>query len=149
HSLLATQVISRVRDQLAVAISLEDFFVEPTIAGLAERIGAEPAAALPSSGPRIAPRGAGEPTDRLPLSFGQQRLWFLGQLEPGNPAYNMPGAFRLSGRFDRAALRASLAEVVRRHETLRTTFRVVDGRPVAVLGALGGNGGDIGGDSRV
>ncbi|MEA2693693.1 MAG: hypothetical protein QOJ16_3080, partial [Acidobacteriota bacterium] len=58
----------------------------------------------------------------LPLSFAQERLWFLDQLEPGLPSYNMPGAFDLEGRLDRGAFAASLGEIVRRHEALRTTF---------------------------
>ncbi|HEY0077792.1 MAG TPA: condensation domain-containing protein, partial [Pyrinomonadaceae bacterium] len=66
----------------------------------------------------------------LPLSFAQQRLWFLDQLQPGSPAYNMPGRMRLSGRLDARALEESIDEVVRRHESLRTTFQARDGRPV-------------------
>jgi amino acid adenylation domain-containing protein len=68
-----------------------------------------------------------------PASFAQERLWFLDQLEPGNPAYNMPAAVRLCGRLDVAALCRSLNEIVRRHETLRTTFAATDGRPVQVI----------------
>ncbi|HEY9421219.1 MAG TPA: condensation domain-containing protein, partial [Thermoanaerobaculia bacterium] len=66
----------------------------------------------------------------LPLSFAQQRLWFLDQLQPGSPVYNLPMALRLSGEIDLFALRASLSEVVRRHEPLRTVYAVVDGQPV-------------------
>ncbi|HEV2733582.1 MAG TPA: condensation domain-containing protein, partial [Longimicrobiaceae bacterium] len=69
----------------------------------------------------------------LPLSFAQQRLWFIDQLEPGSAAYNMPYALRLRGRFDPAVLERSLAEIVRRHETLRTVFAFVDGAPVQVI----------------
>ena len=87
----------------------------------------------------IEPRRPGDPTDRLPLSFGQHRLWFLDQLEPGSPTYNMPGAFRLSGRLDPAALDASLAEICRRHEVLRTTFAVNGGQPLASIAVLGGS----------
>ncbi|MEA2693436.1 MAG: hypothetical protein QOJ16_2823, partial [Acidobacteriota bacterium] len=83
---------------------------------------------------RIEPRRPEDLAEALPLSFAQQRLWFLDQLEPGNPAYNMPAAFRLRGRLDRSALAASLDEIVRRHEVLRTTFAVAVGQPVAVIG---------------
>jgi len=69
-----------------------------------------------------------------PLSFAQQRLWFIDQLEPGNPAYNMPAAVRLLGRLDRSALKRALSEIIRRHETLRTTFKVENGVPVQVIG---------------
>jgi amino acid adenylation domain-containing protein/thioester reductase-like protein len=71
----------------------------------------------------------------LPLSFAQRRLWFLSQLEPQSSAYNIPAAIRLTGKLNIAALEQSINEIVRRHETLRTTFTVVDGEPVQVIGA--------------
>jgi Condensation domain len=69
----------------------------------------------------------------LPLSFAQQRLWFIDQMEPGNPSYNMPGAVRLTGALSASALEASLNEIVRRHESLRTTFSAVNGQPMQVI----------------
>ncbi|MEQ8997811.1 MAG: amino acid adenylation domain-containing protein [Coleofasciculus sp. B1-GNL1-01] len=69
----------------------------------------------------------------LPLSFAQQRLWFLDQMEPGNPLYNIPRAVRLEGSLNVAALEQSFNEIVRRHEALRTTFKTVDGQPVQVI----------------
>src|SRR5436190_13327018 len=79
---------------------------------------------------RIAPRGYGSPA---PLSFAQQRLWFLDQLEPGQCLYNVPIAMKLAGRLCGATLEASLAELIRRHESLRATFPAADGRPVQVI----------------
>src|SRR5262249_7018383 len=69
----------------------------------------------------------------LALSFGQRRLWFLDQLEPGNPQYNMPFALRLEGPLDAGALERSLNEIARRHAILRTTFAIVDGQPVQAI----------------
>jgi amino acid adenylation domain-containing protein len=69
----------------------------------------------------------------LPLSFAQQRLWFLDQLEPGGTVYNVPGAFRIKGPLDVAVLKNSLEEIVRRHEALRTTFSIVEGEPFQVI----------------
>jgi len=81
----------------------------------------------------LAPTGSAIPrrrgTEDAPLSFAQQRLWFLEQLEPGLPLYNITGAIRLRGALDRPALERSLGEIVRRHEVLRTTFVEVDGQP--------------------
>ena len=71
----------------------------------------------------------------LPVSFAQQRLWLLEQLEPGTHTYNMPAAVRLTGELDVATLERSFNEIVRRHEVLRTTFTEVDGEPVQIIGA--------------
>ncbi len=76
--------------------------------------------------------------DGAPLSFAQERLWFLDRLEPGSAVYNVPMARRLGGALDEAALERALGEVVRRHEALRTTFREVDGSPVQVIAPFGG-----------
>jgi amino acid adenylation domain-containing protein len=122
HSLLATQALSRVREAFQVELPLRSLFEAPTVAGLAERVEAAMRAAHGLQSPpikRVSRDG------RLPLSFAQQRLWFMDQLEPGNPAYNMPGAIRLSGELNIAALERSLNEIVRRHESLRTTFATV------------------------
>ncbi|HSF41135.1 MAG TPA: amino acid adenylation domain-containing protein, partial [Thermoanaerobaculia bacterium] len=127
HSLLALQVVSRVRSVFGVELPLRAAF-GPTLA----------AAALEVEAALRGGRGAGEapivplPRDgaALPLSFGQERLWFFDRFEPGNPAYNVAGAVRLAGPLDPAALAAALSEVVRRHESLRATFPEEGGRPV-------------------
>ncbi|HEV2735933.1 MAG TPA: amino acid adenylation domain-containing protein, partial [Longimicrobiaceae bacterium] len=131
HSLLATRVVSRVRQALEVELPLRALFEAPTVAALAvcvegllaggEGTQAPPLVALPRDG------------SALPLSFAQQRLWFVDQLEPGSAAYNMPHALRLRGRFDPAVLERAVTEIVRRHETLRTVFAVVGGEPVQVI----------------
>ncbi len=126
HSLLATQLVSRVREALGVELPLRRIFEAPTLAGFALLVeAARSRGELPAVPPvRPVPRG----TAALPLSFAQERLWFLDQLEPGSPAYVMPAAIRFSGRLDLPALAASLAEIVRRHESLRTTFGTVSGQ---------------------
>ena len=129
HSLLATQVMSRVRDAFGVEMPLRTFFEAPTVALLAARIDHE-RLGLTTAPPPIVPVPR---TGDLPLSFAQQRLWFLDRLAPDNPFYNMYGAVRLSGVLDVDALRGAFREIVRRHEALRTTFQPGDGRPVQVI----------------
>ena len=75
---------------------------------------------------------------RAPLSYAQQRIWFLDQMDPGNSAYNVPAALRLSGELDAASLIRSLDEIVRRHESLRTVFSIVDGQAMQIVGAANG-----------
>ncbi len=130
HSLLATQMISRVREVFKIELPLRKVFEEPTVAGLANSI----EAAFNSEGGVQAPAMQSVARDEhLPLSFAQQRLWFLDQLEPGSPLYNIPGALRLEGRLNVSALRQSFDEIMRRHESLRTRFVVVEGEPVQVI----------------
>jgi amino acid adenylation domain-containing protein len=127
HSLLAAQVITRVRETLRVEVQLQSLFASPTVAGLAANIeAARVAGHAASSAPieRIARDG------ELPLSFAQQRLWFLHDLERESPAYNLHAPIRLVGRLNLAALEQALDEVVRRHEVLRSVFPTVEGRPV-------------------
>ncbi|HVR99644.1 MAG TPA: non-ribosomal peptide synthase/polyketide synthase, partial [Thermoanaerobaculia bacterium] len=127
HSLLATQVMSRLRSVLGVELPLRRLFEAPTISGLAGVV-------RESREGRLAPPIVPVPRDGdLPLSFAQQRLWFLDQLEPGSPAYNIPLAVRLTGELSIALLARVFTEVVRRHEALRTTFDSREGQPVQVI----------------
>ena len=132
HSLLATQVTSRLRDALGVELSVRCLFEAPTIAQLATQIEAQRS---PSSQPAvdsqtIQPCGQDK---SLPLSFAQQRLWFLDRLQPGNFSYNVPAAVRLAGSLNVAALLQSCNVIVRRHAALRTNFVLVEGSPVQVI----------------
>ncbi|HYH78372.1 MAG TPA: amino acid adenylation domain-containing protein, partial [Longimicrobium sp.] len=123
HSLLAVQVISRVRQRMAVEVALRDLFTRPVLADFARGLETASRAELPAIEP--VERGAD-----LPLSFAQQRLWFIERLEGAGAAYHIPVRQRLRGELDRAALRRALDRIVARHEALRTTFAEVDGAPV-------------------
>jgi amino acid adenylation domain-containing protein len=131
HSLLATQVISRVRSAFGIEVPLAALFAAPTVTGLAERI-----RNLRRRSEGTAPDMVRVPREGdMPLSFAQQRLWFLNQLEPANVTYNIGIGLRLSGELNREALRKSLNEIVRRHEVLRTYFGVQNGSPCQVITA--------------
>jgi amino acid adenylation domain-containing protein len=129
HSLLAMKVVSRVREVLAVELPLRTLFEQATVSALAERVealrqGDTPAPLLPRL---VATARDGSPP---PLSFAQERLWFLDRLEPGTTTYNMLAPRRLTGPLDVDALERALGEIVRRHEVLRTTCAEVGGPPV-------------------
>jgi len=132
HSLLGTRLVSRLRDELEVELPLEALFEAPTPAGLAARVDALRAQAKAVPVPPILRRAPASRPPELPLSFAQERLWFLDQLSPGSPAYNIPLAMRLAGRLDVPALSRAMSELARRHEILRTTFPAAgeSGRPV-------------------
>jgi amino acid adenylation domain-containing protein len=130
HSLLATQVISRLRDAVGVELPLRALWESPTVAGLSERIesarrtGAQPDTAQIEPAGRIAP---------VPLSLSQEALWFLDQLAPGQPTFNVSVALRITGPLDTGALERSFNALVARHESLRTTFRATGGSPLQVI----------------
>ncbi|MCP4658711.1 MAG: amino acid adenylation domain-containing protein, partial [bacterium] len=136
HSLLATRMVSRIRRTLGVELPLRVVFEQPTVAALAACASAALRREQRLEAPPIRPPARRE---SLPLSFAQQRLWFLDRLEPGSSLYNIPTALRLTGDLDQAALVRSLNAIVRRHEVLRTSFaETADGavqviRPVAEL----------------
>lgn len=151
HSLLATQLITRLRDTFKVELPLRRLFETPTVAGLVSLIEETRALDITAAGVAV---GAG-PVDtnmmgagagitvleasmnrkdgELPLSFGQQRLWFIDQFEPGSPLYNNFAALRLQGALDVEGLRFCIQRIIARHESLRTTFKEVDGSPVQLI----------------
>jgi amino acid adenylation domain-containing protein len=127
HSLLATQLMSQVRQAFHVELPLRALFEAPTVSGLAKRVERAMQDGVQQEAPPLKP----VPRDReLPLSYTQQGLWFLNQLEPGSVAYNIPLGLRLRGELNRRALRQSLSEMVRRHEALRTSFPSAEHGPI-------------------
>jgi amino acid adenylation domain-containing protein len=131
HSLLATRLMSRIRQVFEVELPLRQVFGASTIAELAENIETALREGQRFSAPRISPVSRDQ---QLPLSFAQERLWFLDHLQPDSGFYNCPAAVRIGGSLNVAGLESALGEVVRRHEVLRTTFQTVNGRPVQVIG---------------
>ncbi|MGD9488073.1 MAG: amino acid adenylation domain-containing protein [Calditrichaceae bacterium] len=130
HSLMATQAVSRIRDAFKTDIPLRILFEHPVISDLAEALSEISVKNSSSAAPPLAPteRKAG-----IPLSFAQQRLWFLDQLEPGNIFYNIPSALVLKGRLDLNALEKSVQTIISRHESLRTVFKTIDGKPEQII----------------
>jgi acyl carrier protein len=125
HSLMATRLVSRVRATLGIELALRWVFESPTVGELAPRLRQAGKVRLPL---RVQARPS-----RVPLSYAQQRLWFIDQLERGSSEYNMPEALRLRGKLDRRALERALAAMVERQESLRTRFVEVEGEPVQVI----------------
>ncbi|HEU4328800.1 MAG TPA: amino acid adenylation domain-containing protein, partial [Roseiflexaceae bacterium] len=148
NSIQAAVLINRLQEQIGEYVSVIALFEAPTVADLAGYLAQHHGAALAARGLSAtepgtpsaaagaldtippAPRG---PDALLPLSFAQQRLWFLDQLEPGSPLYNVPTGVRMRGTLDTAALQRSLDDLVERHESLRTAFAQVDGQPIQLI----------------
>jgi hypothetical protein len=130
HSLLGTQVTSRIREALLIELPLHTLFEAPTVAGLSERVELAKETGQRLKAPPIMPVAR---NGNLPLSFAQQRLWFASQVEHNNPVYNMPAAIRLRGSLDVKALEQSFQQIIRRHEALRTTFDVIGDWPAPVI----------------
>jgi amino acid adenylation domain-containing protein len=125
HSLLATRLVSQLRARFAVDLKLRAVFENPTVAGLARCIDAA-AGGPPALGPVHVPRS------ETPLSFAQERLWFLAQLQ-ADDTYNVPFAVRVRGEFSVEAAADALERIVARHEALRTCIALRDGRPGAIV----------------
>ncbi|WP_184450478.1 AMP-binding protein, partial [Xanthomonas sp. 3498] len=131
NSLLAVRLLSRIEAACGVRLSLAEVFAHPTLRELAHAVTRHQNGAATASLPAIVPVHHG---DTLPLSFAQQRLWFLAQLEGTGTAYHMPGALRLRGDLDPLALRRALDALLQRHAALRTVFATsADGQPLAHL----------------
>ena len=130
HSLLATRLVSRIRTVLGVELGVRAVFEAPVVGELANRLDGSRAGTRPALVAR-------QPGAELPLSFAQQRLWFLAQLAPGGIAYNVPLVLRVEGALEAGVLARCLDDLIARHEVLRTSFAGRDGQPVQQIAAAG------------
>jgi acyl carrier protein len=130
HSLLATQVVARLQAIFQIEISLRSLFEVPTIRLLAARVEQELQQAEGRKAPALQRASREQP---LPLSFAQQRLWYLYKVDPASSAYILPLAIKWEGELGIASLEQSFGEIIQRHEVLRTTFQVVQGQPVQII----------------
>jgi len=130
HSLLVTQLISRIRTYFNVDLSVKSIFEYPTISGQGGLIRKQRL----NQPDYVIPKIAIEPIDeKKQLSFAQQRIWFLEQLQPGTPFYNIPAAVHVIGQLDLEVFEECINKIVARHSTLRMTFKKVDGNPVVAI----------------
>ena len=125
HSLIAMQLLSRIHATFGIDLPARAFFDSPTVAQLATQLGAFEKDNLPAC-PQPRP-------ERLPVSFSQQRLWFIDQLEGSSAQYHIPEALRLRGDVDISVLKSAVNEMIERHESLRTCFAQIDGEPTQVI----------------
>lgn len=130
HSLLATQLISRLRNVFQIELPLRYVFESPTVEGLAQAVEKMKRSQQGLQTPPIVPVTR---NSNLPLSFAQEGLWFIHQLNPNQPIYNSPAAVRLTGALNIPAFQQSLSEILRRHEALRTRFTLAKGNPVQAI----------------
>ena len=130
HSLLATQVVSRIRDALQVELPLMALFDAPTVSGLAAIV---KEALRDGEAVRASALAPVSRDNELPLSYAQQRMWVLDQVEPGNCSYNVRRVIQITGSLNVEALRQTSNKIVERHESLRTTFQTADGLPTQVI----------------
>ncbi|HEY9692726.1 MAG TPA: amino acid adenylation domain-containing protein [Oculatellaceae cyanobacterium] len=144
NSILAMQVISRLRDVFKMELPLRSLFESPTVAGMAQRIELMSQSSFKlDDAPvvhheiniQLTPLQKVTRPHLIPTSFAQQRLWFLEQLNPGSPKYNLPLILEFTGLLDVTVFEQSCQEIIRRHEALRTNFTQVDGQPVQVISA--------------
>jgi amino acid adenylation domain-containing protein len=132
HSLLATRLASRVREVFNVDLPLRNLFEAPTVAGISERIEKLQSDGATLALPAIYPTSHDQP---LPLSYAQERLWFLNQMEPQNPTYNMAGKVWVRGEVDINIFDLVFRELVKRHEVMRTRFEERGGEVMQVVEA--------------
>ena len=128
HSVLATRMMSRVRELFGIELPLRTVFESPTLSEVAKSIEAARRARQKDLPPRSI--SVAKRSGAAPLSFAQERMWLLHRMRPDSAAYNMPVALRLTGTLNITALEHGINEIIRRHEVLRTSFPEVDGKPV-------------------
>ncbi|MFI5758928.1 condensation domain-containing protein [Streptomyces sp. NPDC051569] len=131
HSLLASKLVNRIRAVLGIETGIRDLFLAPTVRGLSRRIAEQGDGAGPR--PALLPVPAGERPGRIPLSYAQRRLWFVNELEGPNRSYNVPVVLRLDRPLDPSVLAEALADLVIRHEVLRTVYRTAGGEPYQLV----------------